>query len=92
MAKAPKRACMVALPDLDLLKRQPKIPHVARVVASREVDGITYTVKQGRSGRDYWISASMDGLKMSDTLHTSKPEIGAKWALAVKAGAACIKK
>ena len=83
------------LPEFQILKRQPKVPHVARVVAKRDVPNeygtaVTYTVRQGRNGRDWWIDASLQGMRASDTLHTSKPETAAAWVRAVETGQVCV--
>ena len=86
---------MLELPEFSLLKRQPHAPHVASVVATRDVPNeygtaITYTVRQGRNGKDWWIDAALDGLRMSDTLHTAKPATGAEWIRAVETGKVCV--
>lgn len=87
----------VALPDFELLKRQPKIPHVARVVAESVVPNghglpITYRVSQSRNGKSWWISASIDGLRMSNTVHTTVAKKAFQWIDAVKRGDVCVKK
>ncbi len=86
---------MLELPEFQILKKQPKVPHVARTVVTRDVPNeygtaITYTVKQGRNGRDWWIGASQTGMRASDTLHTSKPETAAAWIRAVETGQVCV--
>jgi len=91
LATAPGSAVLV-LPDFSLLARQPKIPHVARAVARRYLEnehGVVYTVevRQSRSGKDWWVSASSGGLRASNTLHTSKESVGRGWARAVESGA-----
>lgn len=82
---------LLILPEFGLLNRQPKVPHVARVVARRDVPNeydtpITYTVRQGRNGKDWWIAASREGLRMSDTLHTSTRAKADAWIRAVETG------
>lgn len=82
---------MLVLPDFELGKRQPKVPHVSRVIARNVVPNehgapIEYTVRQSRNGRDWWISASLHGMRHSNTLHTAKPELGAAWVRAVESG------
>ncbi len=82
---------MLILPEFDTRRRQPKVPHVARVVASRVVDNehgvaITYEVRQGRSGKEWWVSASLDGLRMSNTLHTGNRSTADAWIEAVRSG------
>jgi hypothetical protein len=82
---------MLVLPEFDTRHRQPKVPHVARVVASRPVDNehgvaILYEVRQGRSGKEWWISASLDGLRMSDTLRTGVKSTADAWIDAVQSG------
>lgn len=82
---------MLVLPEFDTRHRQPKVPHVARVVASRAVDNehgvaITYEVRQGRSGKEWWVSASLDGLRMSDTLRTGVRSTAEAWIEAVRSG------
>jgi hypothetical protein len=86
---------MLELPEFELLKRQPRAPHVAHVVARRDVSNeygtpITFTVEQGRNGRDWWISASQTGYRVSNTLHTAKPEKAAAWIRAVETGQICV--
>jgi hypothetical protein len=88
--------CAVTLPDFSLLKRQPKVPHVARVVARRDIPNqygtpITYTVQRSRNGKSWWISASREGFRMSGTIHTTKAEKAQQWIDAVQRGRACIK-
>lgn len=82
---------LLILPEFALLKRQPKVPHVARIIERRDVPNeygtpITYTVRQGRNGKDWWIDASRGGMRMSDTLHTTTPAKAAEWIRAVKGG------
>jgi len=86
---------MVELPEFRVLRRQPKVPHVARVVAHRDVENeygtpITYTVMEGRNHRDWWIAASLNGMRMSDTLHTTKRSVADEWIRAVDRGDVCI--
>ena len=86
---------MLELPEFQILKRQPKVPHVARVVAKRDAPNeygtaITYTVEQGRNGRDWWIDASLNGMRMSDTLHTTKQATADAWIRAVQTGQICV--
>ena len=82
---------MIVLPEFSLLKRQPKVPHVARVLMRREVPNeygtpITFTVQQSRNGKDWWIGASREGMRMSDTLHTSTRAKADAWIKAVETG------
>jgi len=82
---------MITLPAFELLAKQPKIPHVARTVAQNDVKNeygaeITFTVRQSRNGRDWWISASREGFCMSNTLHTSVASKAQAWIAAVQAG------
>jgi hypothetical protein len=82
---------MIVLPEFGLLKRQPKVPNVARVLLRRDVTNeygtpITYTVHESRNGKDWWISASLDGMRMSDTLHTSVRKNAEAWIRAVETG------
>ena len=86
---------MLELPEFQLLKKQPNAPHVARAVAKRVVPNehgarITYVVEQGRNGRDWWIHASLDGLRMSNTLHTSVAAKADQWIRAVETGQICV--
>ena len=82
---------MLELPEFELLKKQPNAPHVARTVAENTVPNkygalIVYRVEQGRNGKDWWISASLQGMRMSNTLHTSKKTKADEWIRAVKSG------
>ena len=57
---------LLVLPEFGLMNRQPKVPHVAHVIMRRDVPNeygtpITYTVQQGRNGKDWWIGASREG-------------------------------
>lgn len=87
---------MLVLPVHEILKRQPKVPHVARTVAKRSWPNkygtlITYEVEQGRSGKNWWIHASMkDGFRASNTLHTSIASKAAEWIVAVERGTICV--
>ena len=82
---------MLVLPEFSLLNRQPKVPHVARVIMRRDVPNeygtpITYAVRQSRKGKDWWIGASREGMRMSATLHTSTREKADAWIKAVETG------
>ncbi len=82
---------MLSLPAFRLLQRQPRIPHVARTVAERAIPNehgtaITFIVKQGRSRKDWWIHATLDGHRMSNTLHTRDGRKAASWIRAVRLG------
>lgn len=82
---------MLVLPEFELLRRQPRAPHVAAVVAQRDIPNeygtpITFTVEQSRNGKDWWISASQKGLRMSDTLHTGIRAKAEEWIRAVESG------
>ena len=87
---------MLVLPELEILKRQPKVPHVARTVAKHAWPNeygtpITYEVEQSRNSKDWWIHASMhDGFRASNTLHTSIPAKAAEWIIAVESGKICV--
>jgi len=86
---------MLVLPDFEILKRQPKVPHVARSVIERDWPNeygtaITYEVRQGRNGRDWWIDASLGGMRASNTLHTSQQATAEAWIKAVKTGQICV--
>lgn len=86
---------MLELPEFDLLKRQPHAAHVAYTVAKRDWPNeygtpITYTVKQSRNKKDWWIAASREGHRMSNTLHTSVPSKAAAWIKAVETGKICV--
>jgi hypothetical protein len=82
---------MITLPAFELLKKQPDAPHVAHVVVKNDVANehgalITYRVEQSRNGKSWWISASREGLRMSNTLHTTVAAKAQAWIAAVKAG------
>lgn len=82
---------MLVLPEFRLLKKQPKVPHVAHVVVSRDVPNeygtpITYVVQRGRSGKNWWIRASHGGMRASDTLHTTNAAKADEWIRAVDTG------
>jgi len=81
----------IKLPPFHLLHKQPKIPHVARTVAKNDVANeygtpITFIVSQSRNGKSWWIRAAREGLRMSDTLHTTQAEKAETWINAVRAG------
>lgn len=77
---------MLILPTFEILEPQPKVPHVVKIVTKKTVGGIEYTIRQGRSGKDWWISASQNGLRMSNTLHTTKIAKASEWILALETG------
>jgi len=82
---------MLVLPDFEILKKQPKVPHVARVVASRNIPNeygvpTTYTVRESRNHREWWISAGRQGMRASNTLHTSTRARADAWIRAVETG------
>ena len=82
---------MLTLPTFEILVAQPKVPHTANVVARKVVPNehgaeIVYTVRRSRKGRDWWVSASLAGHRMSNTLHTTVAAKGEEWRRAVEAG------
>lgn len=82
---------MLTLPRFELLKRQPDPPHVAPIVVRRCIPNehgaaIVYTVHRGRKGTEWWISASIAGMRMSNTLHTTSRPKAETWIRAVNAG------
>lgn len=82
---------MLELPDFEILKKQPKIPHVARTVAQNAVPNkhgtpVHYKVQESRNGKDWWISASLQGMRASNTLHTSTKAKADEWIRAVNSG------
>ena len=86
---------MLILPEFRILKRQPQAPHVAHTIIQRDIlneygTPITYTVEQGRNKKDWWIHASREGHRMSDTLHTSVPAKAQAWIRAVETGQICV--
>lgn len=83
-----KRTLEVVLPSFELLKRQPDPPHVARVLVERLIANehgamIKYVVRCSRKGDDWWVSASLDGMRMSNTLHTRDADKAQRWIDAV---------
>lgn len=83
-----KTASEVVLPAFELLKRQPDPPHVARVVVSAKIANehgalIVFTVRRSRQGDDWWIDASLDGMRMSNTLHTRDADKAQRWIDAI---------
>lgn len=81
----------IKLPPFSLLAKQPKIPHVARTVAQADITNehgtpITFIVSRSRNGRSWWIRAAREGMRMSNTLHTTVEAKGQAWIAAVKAG------
>lgn len=81
----------IKLPAFELLAKQPKIPHVARTVAQAAIPNehgtpIVFIVSQSRNGRSWWIRAALDGLRMSNTLHTTQVAKAQAWINAVRAG------
>lgn len=87
-ARLPKSSCPVLeLPGHELLKRQPDPPGTAKAVARFETNGgLVFTVRQGRKGKDWWVSATQDEYRSSNTLHTGNPATGAYWIEAVRSG------
>jgi hypothetical protein len=88
---------MLVLPDLDLTRRQPRIPSVARVIIRRAIPNehgtpIVFTVHVARNGREWWISASFDGMRMSGTLHTTTRKTATAWIAAVNSGRVCVRR
>lgn len=89
------KRCDLRLPRFELLKRQPKVPHVARTVIERVIPNehgapVRYLVKQSRNRKQWWISASIHGHRMSNTIGTSKPETAATWVKAIEKGSICL--
>lgn len=90
------KKCALMLPSFELLKRQPRIPNVARKIASTEVPNkygtlITYTVKQSRNRKSWWLFATLNDMRMSNTVHTTKPDLAEKWLTAIKDRRVCLK-
>lgn len=82
----------IKLPSFSLRQKQPKVPHVARTVIKRDVPNkhgtpITYRVEQSRNGKSWWISASLNEWRASNTLHTTVPAKADAWIKAIKTGA-----
>lgn len=81
----------VTLPAFSLLDRQPRVPHVARIQARVTAPNehgvpIMFTVWVSRRGSRWWIEASFDGLRMSNTLTTTSEARADRWAAAVLLG------
>jgi len=81
----------IKLPPVSLLDKQPKIPHVARTVAQAAIPNehgtpIVFIVSQSRNGRSWWIRAVLDGMRMSNTVHTTVQAKAEAWIAAVKSG------
>lgn len=88
---------MIVLPAFELMRRQPKVPGVARVVASKEIPNeygtpIVYTVRESRKRNQWWIAAALRGHRMSNTLRTTSEATAKAWIAAVESGAVCIEK
>lgn len=82
---------MITVPRFELLKRQPNPPHVARVVAECLVENehgahILFRVRESRKGDEWWLSASLNEMRMSNTLHTRVARKAKEWIQAVKRG------
>jgi hypothetical protein len=94
-AKARAWGFEIVLPPFELFKRQPKVPHVAHVVVTRDVPNdygtpITYTVHASRKGNQWWIAATLRGHRMSNTLRTTSEAVAKRWIAAVETGAILI--
>lgn len=90
------KKCKLVLPDFELLKRQPKVPNVAHVVARRDVPNehstpITFVVREARNRKSWWIYATLNGMRMSNTISTAKPDKAQAWIKAVERGEVCLK-
>lgn len=83
-----KAASEVVLPAFELLKRQSDPPHVSRIVMQSKIANehgalIEFTVWRSRAGDDWWVAASLDGMRMSNTLHTRDENKAQRWIEAV---------
>ena len=86
--RLPKSSCPVLqLSGHDFSKRQPDPPGTASTVARLETnDDVVFTVRESRKGKDWWVSASQDRFRASNTLHTADPKKAAYWIEAVRSG------
>lgn len=90
-AEAARSGEHVELPRYSFLAKQPDPPGTAHVVARVELRNehgasITYTLQASRKGGTWWLSASRQGMRMSNTLRTTSTEKAALWLQAVQAG------
>lgn len=81
----------MVLPSFELLARQPKMPNSVNVVARKTVPNqygtpIIYQVFRNRKGTSWWVAASLGGMRMSNTLHTTVATKAAVWIDAVTTG------
>lgn len=77
------------LPPFSLLAKQPKIPNNARNVARCSIPNehgtpITFRVWRERSGRAWYAEASLQGMRMSNTVRTTSERIAMTWIRAVE--------
>lgn len=82
---------VLVLPAFSLLGNR-RVPNNARVVARNDVANehgalITYTVYMSRRRNAWWIAASRQGLRMSNTAKTTKKDVAQTWIDAVERGA-----
>lgn len=89
------KSCAITLPRFELLKRQPKVPHVSRTVIERAIPNeygtpIKFVVKRSRNGKQWWVSASLNGMRMSNTVGTAKPAVAERWIKAIEKGTICL--
>ena len=90
-AEAACSGAHVVLPCYSFLAAQPDPPGTARVLVRVELRNehgaeITYTVQGSRKGGTWWLSASRQGMRMSNTLRTTSATKAALWLAAVPAG------
>lgn len=90
---AAKRACdrqmaaYVELPRYDFSASQPKPPTRHMIIARyTDSDGTRYEVSTTRTGGAYWLSASKNGVRRSNTLRTTSKARGEEWRAAVMVG------
>lgn len=71
------------------------MPHVARTVIEREIPNehgtpIRYQVKQSRNRKQWWVSASLHGHRMSNTIGTGNADVAERWIKAIERGTVCV--
>lgn len=82
---------LLTLPRFDFGKRQPDPPHVARTIAECVLPNehgvvTTFCVKEARNRKTWWIEASRNKWRASNTLRTQVRAKADVWLEAVRTG------
>lgn len=85
----------LVLPDFQLSKRQPDLPHVAHTIIDRTIPNeygvsVRYRVRQARNKKRWTVNATIDGMRYSNTVSTGIEAKAKEWIKAIETGCVSI--